>query len=885
MPLRRCWAIFLCAGIWAPLFVVPPKHALCAVTVHLQYGARVAPPASFVPYHSLQRPKVGLVLSGGGLRGLAQIGVLEVLEQEGVPIDLVVGTSIGSVVGGLYAAGYTPEELWDAIASIDWRTILQDAPPRSTMFVGQKEERARHLVEIRLKGLKPYLPQAVTRGQQLTEILSELCMAAPWGHVSNFDSLRVPLRIVTTDLVSGEKVVLTSGHLTEAMRASIAVPLLFTPVETGTALLADGGLVDNIPVRDARHAGAELVIAVDTTSPLREPHQMSLPWEVADQVTSIMQVERNRQMLAEADVVISLADVARTSTDFANLIELRGIGRMRAEEQIASIRQRLGELTPPTSEAPTTMWLDTLILTPSWPALTGVLPPLPQVPGPVDVGAALRRVYETGFFADVWAEIDTVGGRHLLAFHLRPHPLLQQIQFTGNKVLSDSVLLAEVESRPGLPINHYRAGRDLRRLLAAYRRRGYSLARVTGVSCDSTTGLVTIAIDEGHIDELLVQGNARTRDHVVLREVGLTPGEPFNLGKVKQAMANIYGTGFFETVSFATARSGKGGYSLLVRVKERPFRVLRMTSHFDRDRGWRAGVELAEQNVLGIGATASVFGTAGQRDRGVRLANRLDRLGASYTTLTLDLLYHQKERNVYAGHHQVGEYRQTTFAALASIGQQLERLGTLSLEARIERSSMAALRGRLYQTGVLSFRSLALRSVVDTRDQLPFPSGGKQQVFFYEYGAGSLAGSPVSFSRVYSSLDTWHTFSPGHTIHPCLRWGSSDNSTPFSEQFRLGGEESFPGLRQEEAVGRHMIVAGMEYRIALPWRRPIPCYIAVSYRVGAVWRLTLDVKLTDFVHSFGVCLKARSLVGPLSVGYGRTSDGRMAYYLSAGLDF
>jgi NTE family protein len=289
--------------------------------------------------------------------------------------------------------------------------------------------------------------------------------------------------------------------------------------------------------------------------------------------------------------------------------------------------------------------------------------------------------------------------------------------------------------------------------------------------------------------------------------------------------------------------------------------------------------------VLGVGATVSCLGVVGERDRGAKLSARLDRLGASYATFALDLGYHQKERFAYAGHHQVGHYRQGTFNALLSMGQQLERLGMLSVEAKAEHTTMRPLGGRLYQTGTLSFRSLALRSVVDTRDQLPFPTSGKQQVFFYEYAAGRLSGQPISFSRVYSSLDSWHSLSAGHTLHPCVRWGSSDNSTPFSEQFRLGGEESFPGLHQEEMVGRHLIVAGLEYRVALPWRRPFPWYASAAYRVGAVWRLTLDVKLTDFIHSFGVSAKARTPLGPLSFGYGRTSDGRSCYYLSAGLDF
>ncbi|MGQ9853412.1 MAG: patatin-like phospholipase family protein [Candidatus Oleimicrobiaceae bacterium] len=878
--LRALWPLLVVCSLTGR---APSAHA--ATRIYLKFKDPLPPPSSFVTYRRIERPVVALALSGGGLRGLAQVGVLEVLEEQGIPVDLVVGSSIGSVIGGLYAAGYSPAELWESISTIDWRTILVDTPPRSALFVGQKEERARHLIEVRLKGLRPYLPQAITRGQQLTGILSDLCMAAPWGNVTNFDSLAARLRIVSTDIITFNKVVLCGGTLVEAMRASIAVPLLFTPVEHGDSLLADGGLVENIPVGEARAAGADLVIAVDTTSPLRKAEQMTMPWEVADQVTSIMQVERNREMLAEADVVISFADIVRTSTDFTNLNELRQIGRARAEEQIGLIQRRIAELTQASEATSAPTWVDSLALLGLPLNQPHLIPALPVVPAPLDLPLLLRNIYETGYFADAWAEVDTRDGRTIASLHVVPHPTLHRLAFRGNTVLADSLLLREVESRVGLPVNHYRAARDLRRILAAYRRRGYSLARIADVSCDSATGTVTVSIDEGRIEKILTQGNMRTKDHVIRREVGISPGQPFNVQIARRGMANIYATGFFETVSFATERVGPGAYAMSLKVKERPFRLVRTTAHYELDRRWRAGIEVAEQNILGIGATASCLLVAGERDPGVKFSGRLDRLGASYATVALDLGYAEKERFTYAGHHQVGSYRQRTFYTLLSIGQQLERLGTLSLEARAEQTTMRPLGGRLYQTGSLSFRGVALRSVVDTRDQLPFPTAGKHQIFSYEYAAGRLSGNAISFSRVYSSLDSWYSFLPGHTLHPCVQWGSSDNSTPFSEQFRLGGEESFPGLHREELVGRHMIVAGLEYRVALPWRRPFPWYACAAYRVGAVWRLTLDVRLTDFLHSLGASVKVRTPLGPVSLGYGRTSDGRNCYYLSAGLDF
>ncbi|HLG93755.1 MAG TPA: patatin-like phospholipase family protein, partial [candidate division Zixibacteria bacterium] len=175
------------------------------------------------------RPKIGLALSGGGARGFAQIGVLQALEELGVRPDVIAGTSIGGVVGGLYACGYSPQELKQIVMRIDWGELFRDRPRRSTLFSTQKEGNESHFLSIRFEGLKPDIPLAVTTGQKVSNLFTDLTAAANLKAGFNFDRLPVPFRTLSVDLLSGDTVVFSSGDLAEALRATLGAPLAFVP--------------------------------------------------------------------------------------------------------------------------------------------------------------------------------------------------------------------------------------------------------------------------------------------------------------------------------------------------------------------------------------------------------------------------------------------------------------------------------------------------------------------------------------------------------------------------------------------------------------------------------------------------------------------------------
>src|SRR4051794_5123226 len=256
------------------------------------------------------RPRIGLVLSGGGARGAAHIGVLKVLEENHVPIDAIAGTSMGAVVGGLYASGLTADDIEHVMESVDWQDAFRDRPPRTDLNFRRKLEDQNFLVKfpLGLKGKKFRLPRGLVQGQKLTQTLRALTL--PVAQIQSFDDLAIPFRAIATDIVTGDRVVIDHGDLTTAMRASLSAPGVFAPVESDGRMLVDGGLSSNLPVDVAREMGVDVLIVVDCGFPLLERGKLESVATVSNQMLAILirhNSDLQRKTLTDKDIVIEPA--------------------------------------------------------------------------------------------------------------------------------------------------------------------------------------------------------------------------------------------------------------------------------------------------------------------------------------------------------------------------------------------------------------------------------------------------------------------------------------------------------------------------------------------------------------------------------------------------
>jgi NTE family protein len=271
------------------------------------------------------RPKVGLVLSGGGARGIAHIGVLKALEEMKVPIDCIAGTSMGAIVGGLYASGYTPQQIEDLVSRTDWDLAFTDRPPRKYQTMRQKQLDSSFLIPHRV-GMNRgeiQLPLGAIEGQHLDQILHRAMLASK--DVSNFDKLTIPFRAVATNLVTGQEVVLSRGSLPDALRASMSIPGVFAPVELKGELLVDGGMANNLPISVARELCADVVIAVDISSPLLAKDDLTSVLSVTEQMTNFLtrkNVEQQLSRLGPRDVLLVPDLGGFSSADFENSLSI-----------------------------------------------------------------------------------------------------------------------------------------------------------------------------------------------------------------------------------------------------------------------------------------------------------------------------------------------------------------------------------------------------------------------------------------------------------------------------------------------------------------------------------------------------------------------------------
>jgi NTE family protein len=295
------------------------------------------------------RPRIGLVLSGGGARGAAHIGVLKVLDELRVPIDAIAGTSMGAVVGGLYATGFSAPDIERIVSTLDWQDAFRDRPPREDLTFRRKQEDQNFLVRfpLGLRGGRFRLPKGLIQGQKLNQTLRKLTL--PVARITDFDELPTPFRAVATDLETGEAVVLKEGDLTSALRASISAPGVFAPVEREGRLLVDGGLAENLPIDVAQAMDVDVLIVVDVGFPLLDRSRLDSAPVISNQMLAILirkDSDRQRATLTSRDIVIDPPLGDMSSFDFGVLTRAIAAGETAARD----VTTRLAAFSLPPDE-------------------------------------------------------------------------------------------------------------------------------------------------------------------------------------------------------------------------------------------------------------------------------------------------------------------------------------------------------------------------------------------------------------------------------------------------------------------------------------------------------------------------------------------------------
>lgn len=307
------------------------------VIVVLSYLLILASSISAQEANGEERLKVGVVLSGGGAKGMAHIGVLKVIEEAEVTIDYIAGTSMGAIVASLYASGYSATELDSIFRNIDFSSLIQDNIPRNAKTFYEKEDSERYALTLPFDKFKVSTPQAFSGGQNVYNELVRLLYHVK--DVKDFNDLPIPFLCIATNAESGEEVLLTKGYLPKAVSASAALPSLFEPTMIGGDILIDGGIVNNYPIDEVMAMGADVIIGSDVQHELSAGEELSSALEILEQINNYRTVEDMKDKSLKTDIYIKPSIANFSLIDFQAYDAIRNSGEIAAREKLNDLRE------------------------------------------------------------------------------------------------------------------------------------------------------------------------------------------------------------------------------------------------------------------------------------------------------------------------------------------------------------------------------------------------------------------------------------------------------------------------------------------------------------------------------------------------------------------
>jgi predicted acylesterase/phospholipase RssA len=823
--------MFVRAALRLSTFLTILVATLLSCGTGLRAQSRSADEERIVQFFAGRDPHVALVLSGGGARGFAHIGVLDVLDSAGIKIDLIVGTSIGASIGGLYAAGYAPKDLERFAVNTNWRDILglDDDARRTERMINQKDQDDA-LLSLRFNGfLEPVLPKGLSNGQRWTMLLNSMVINAPYGVPSDFlRQTKVPFVAVATDIVTGKQKIMSSGDLTAALRASATWPIMFNPVISDSGILVDGGLISNVPVDVAKLSGASLLIASNTTSGLKKREEIQNPWDVADQAVTLMMIRQTKLDLGKADVVIA-PDIE--SDDFDRIAEMVEAGRRSARSMLAKIEQA-AKIQGKISQT-----ADTL------------LPQLLQL-----------RVYGIDV-SDSLSDLPLFkNGRPLLRSTVRQELETQVIGLARQQGLSlaqvDSVVLyprigrADVFVDPGI--------------IRKIRLEGHPSVHPDVVlrELPFTEGETFKAFEA----ERAIQNLIGTE---IFEFVGLEISQANRVDSVRYVINDALAT----NASFIP----QANWDIILTVQPKAANVLRLGVLADNEFGTQFWSELANENVLGSATNFSLKGHLGPLSRRLAATFHAPRLFRTTATFMLQ---------GYTGYKDIPEYSTVVdfdkgrivssvertireskdWGARVRSGGQVGRVAAVTVEYRYEQQRSFSVADK---STLESYRISTLRGdlVYDTRDDRAYPTQGSYLTGTAETSA-EIFGSDVGFTKITGIAEQVLSISPLHKVIPRISVGFGDLTLPRQEQFAIGGIESFFGLNEYESRGRQMLVTNLTYQIGIPHALFFPTFVSLRYDMGSTWLIPQAIKFEALVHGIGIQVGLKTPFGLARFGIG-----------------
>lgn len=832
------------------------------------------------------RKTVGLALSGGGANGLAQIGVLKAFEEEGIPVDFIAGTSMGAVIGGLYSCGYTPNELEEIAHSLPWESIVNignNKYSRSNIFLEQQRVRDRSTIAIRFEKLKLIIPRSLSSAQALTETLDLLALNALYPVTDNFSSLPVQFRAVTTDLVSGERVTLASGSLSEAMRASSTIPVLFSPIAHGQRQLVDGGLVANLPVDELESFSAEYKIAVDAHGSMYSTgRELDLPWKAADQALTILTKLQYPAQLEKADIVIRPELENHMATDFSDIDSLVASGYTKGKTLAGTIRRSIENQRKSSPSGRSIAGYTKRISFPEenqefiehYHIVSGI------VRNATDTRTALRELLATDLFTRVYAEVDA--RRKKAVFHLTPLPAIHRVQISGGPpgALSPDEQGACFAPLMGRVYTNQTGTKALESLVRTYRDKGYSLVHITDTGVSGNT--LRVRVSSGRADGITVAQDRNITDKTpVNREIKVDTTTVVRLREARSSVKNLYDTGVFNRVSLSAKSTGEGDDErtlLKFSLDEKPASVLRIGLRYDETSNAQFLLDYRNENLAGTTNSLGGWLKMGRKNNVANIEYNMLRIGPTNFTMSSRLFYdkHNFDHTRLVFDKQFfntrsfssGSYDIQKYGFSAAFGTRIRKNGKFIADITLQnsKSSTDSEQDDGFVTENLDLLSIGSRLTIDSRDNALIATTGNYTDLRYALTTPAMENENLfwQFSGTHE-----HNIPVGErtTLQFSGMFGVSSVPVPLSEKFFLGGpgtsySRRFIGLPENALPGNNIASAGVQLQYRPPFDILFPTALRFNYNTGNAWESRDQIALARLIHGIGTSLVWETPIGP-----------------------
>ena len=853
------------------------------------------------------RPVIALALSGGGSRGFAQIGVLKAFEENGIQIDNIVGTSMGSVIGGLFSSGYSAEELDSIVTNTDWDNLLSldRETNRRELFIDQKVTEDKAIFSLRMKGLTPIIPNSIYSGEKMANYLNLLTIQAPIHTFDGFNKLKYNFSAVCTDLATGNPVILKSGSLSQAMRASSSVSFLLPPVKMDSLILVDGGLVSNIPAEIASH-NSDFTIAINTTSDLHPSEELQYPWLIADQIVSIPMKILNEEQLKDASFVIT-PRITKASNDFKNLDSLVTVGYKSALPGIDKLKEKIDSLHY-RKFIEKEFYIRNVIYDSSNTDYERQILQKYSLKDSVsnyEILTDMSSLFNSGDYRDIKADIKINKDYSTIKFIKQYNPEVKKINITGINSIDKGKVDAISAPLANNPYNANKLTETIIKVLKLYRKEGYSLAELDTAWFDEKEGEINIGISEGIISDIRIDGNISTESSIITREFPLRKGEYFLYKDVARGLTNLRSTNLFEDIVLTVKKEGDKNI-IILSVVEKVSSLIRFGFRVDDERKAQVSVDLREENLLGTATEIGFLISGGTRNLAYIFEHKANRLFDTYLTYKINAFYKYDDDFAYMddppkpdndfSRSVSGQYRQTFYGASISLGSQVQRFGNLIFTGKYEFQELSNIQNQVFNPFKIKVVSLKISSTIDTQDKYPYPEKG---IYFYgSYEtAQTILGGQVGYLNIGFDYKSYFTLNNIHTFSPRIMMGFGDKTMPITDLYSLGGQNSFFGMRENEYRGRQIFLASLEYRYKFPFIIFFDTYFKIRYDLGSVWEFQDELRFKDLRHGIGTSLSFNTPIGPADFSIGRSflftknlpgnplSWGELFFYFSIGYYF